>query len=180
MLSFSLIPEPMIVPIVRNEEEGWTLPMKEVFAANVPVFTGKFRTPMLSEPIAMDDNANAYHHDIWRMAQQIADQPLWDAQVDQMVWAPRIGWVMYPRMGGQIIRFGEAQNFDLKMNNLFVFYSNTLPHIDLEQYDTLDARFANQICLAVLSQYVPCTIVSRFISITCPLSSIQPRPVHLS
>jgi len=100
---------------------------------------------MLTEPIAMDDKANAYHHDIWRMAQQIADQPLWDAQVDQMVWAPRIGWVMYPRMGGQIIRFGEAQNFDLKMNNLFVFYSNTLPHIDLEQYDTLDARFANQI-----------------------------------
>lgn len=127
------------------DEEGWTLPMKDGFAADVPVFTGQFRTPILSEPIALDDKATAYHHDIWRMAQHIASQPLWDAQVDQMVWAPRVGWVMYPRMGGQVIRFGDAQNFNLKMNNLFVFYSNTLPHIDLEQYDTLDARFANQI-----------------------------------
>ncbi len=127
------------------DQEGWTLPMKEGFAADVPIFTGKFRTPILSGRIGEDDRANAFHHDILQMAKVIAQQPLWDAQVDQMYWAPRVGWVMYPRMGSQVIRFGEAMNFDKKMNNLFVFYSNTLPHIDLEKYDTLDARFINQI-----------------------------------
>ncbi|MEN9948985.1 MAG: hypothetical protein RL106_1808 [Bacteroidota bacterium] len=127
------------------DEEGWTLPMKEGFAADVPVFTGNFRTPILTERISSDERANAYHVDIWNMAKAIAKEPLWDAQVDQMYWAPRVGWVMYPRMGNQVIRFGEAMNFEKKMNNLFVFYSNTLPHIDLEQYDTLDARFVNQI-----------------------------------
>ncbi len=127
------------------DHEGWTLPMKEGFAADVPIFMGRFRTPMLTDPIGMDKKANYFHQDILDMAKAIAENPLWDAQTDQMVWSPRVGWVMYPRMGSQVIRFGEAMDFKRKMHNLFVFYSNTLPHIDIEQYDTLDARFANQI-----------------------------------
>ena len=31
------------------------------------------------------------------------------------------------------------------MENLFVFYSKAMPHVDLDSYDTLDTRFINQI-----------------------------------
>ena len=127
------------------DEEGALLPLKKGALADVPIFLGDFRAPLLSEDIFKDDQANAFHQSIYWMAKSIQSHPLWNSQIDQVYWKGPVGWRIIPRMGNQEIWIGDNQNFDIKMKNLFVFYSKTLPKIDLDQYEVLDARFINQI-----------------------------------
>jgi cell division protein FtsQ len=125
--------------------EGALLPMKKGALADVPIFLGEFRAPLLPEDIFHDEQSNSFHHSIFWMAKAIASHPLWNAQIDQVYWKGPVGWHIIPRMGNQEIWIGDSQNFEIKMKNLFVFYSKTLPKIDLDQYEVLDARFINQI-----------------------------------
>ncbi len=127
------------------DAEGQLLPIKKGALADVPIFLGDFRTPLLSEDIFKDDEANAFHQSVYWMAQSIQSHPLWNAQIDQVYWKGPIGWRIIPRMGNQEIWIGDSKDFEIKMKNLFVFYGKTLPHLDLDQYEVLDARFINQI-----------------------------------
>jgi cell division protein FtsQ len=127
------------------DEEGALLPLKKGALADVPIFLGDFSASILPEDIFHDEQANAFHQSIYWMAKSIQTHPLWNAQIDQVYWEGPVGWRIVPRMGNQEIWIGDSQNFDIKMKNLFVFYSKTLPKIDLDQYEVLDARFINQI-----------------------------------
>ncbi len=127
------------------DHEGSLLPMKKGSLADVPIFLGDFRAPLLSENVFKDDHSNAFHQSVYWMAKSIQTHPLWNAQIDQIYWKGPVGWRIVPRMGDQEIWIGDSQDFDIKMKNLFVFYSKTLPKIDLDQYGVLDARFTNQI-----------------------------------
>lgn len=127
------------------DHEGAVLPMKKGALADVPIFLGDFRTPLLTDGVFVDDLSNAFHQSVYWMAKSIQMHPLWNAQIDQVYWQSPIGWRIIPRMGSQEIWIGDSENFDIKMKNLFVFYAKTLPKIDLDQYEVLDARFINQI-----------------------------------
>jgi cell division protein FtsQ len=125
--------------------DGYVMPLKDGFSADVPLFVGAFRAPMLTQSIDQDKKATQHQKDIWEMAKIIVQNETWDAQVDHMNWSERYGWVMTPRVGRNVIRMDGPAHFKRKMENLFVFYSKVMPHVDLDGYDTLDARFINQI-----------------------------------
>ncbi len=127
------------------DENGFVMPLKDGFSADVPFFVGAFRAPMLTQSIAMDSKASDHQREILAFSKVIAENQTWMAQVDHFYWLARHGWVMIPRVGRNIIRFENPKFFKKKMENLFVFYSKAMPHIDLDSYDTLDTRFINQI-----------------------------------
>ena len=127
------------------DEEGFLMPLKEGYSADVPLFVGQFRCPMLTQSVLTDGKATSEQKDILNMALVIKENETWDAQVDHLVYSDSKGWMMIPRVGRNIIRIDKTENFKKKMENLFVFYSKVMPHVDLDLYDTLDARFINQI-----------------------------------
>jgi cell division protein FtsQ len=125
--------------------DGYVMPLKEGFSADVPLFVGGFRAPMLTQPIDQDEKSTLHQKEIWEMAKVIAQNETWDAQVDHFFWSRQFGWVMTPRVGRNVVRMDSPAHFKKKMENLFVFYSRAMPHVDLDGFDTLDARFINQI-----------------------------------
>jgi cell division protein FtsQ len=127
------------------DEEGYVMPLKDFFVSDLPVFVGAFRAPMLTESVLQDKMATAQQKEILEMAQIIQESEVWNAQVDHFYFSAKNGWMMIPRVGKNVIRIETAKDFKKKMENLFVFYSKAVPHIDLDSYDTLDTRFINQI-----------------------------------
>jgi len=127
------------------DESGFVMPLKDGFSADVPFFVGAFRAPMLTQSITEDGKASEQQKEILEFSQVIAENDTWNAQVDHFYWNAKHAWVMIPRVGRNIIRFENPKFFKKKMENLFVFYSKAMPHVDLDSYDTLDTRFINQI-----------------------------------
>lgn len=127
------------------DEEGYVMPLKEYFVTDLPLFVGEFRAPVLTEKVGQDKLTTVQQKEILEMAQIIQESEVWNAQVDHFYFSARKGWMLIPRVGRNVIRIETANHFKKKMENLFVFYSKAVPHIDLDSYDTLDTRFINQI-----------------------------------
>jgi len=127
------------------DQEGFVMPLKDGYSADVPFFVGLFRSPMLSQDIEHDEKANVHQKEILEMARIISENETWNAQADHFYWSQKHRWVMIPRVGKNVVWLDSPQNFKKKLENLFVFYSKAMPHVDLDSYDTLDTRFINQI-----------------------------------
>jgi large subunit ribosomal protein L30 len=54
--------------------DGYVMPLKDGFSADVPLFVGAFRAPMLTQSIDQDKKATQHQKDIWEMAKIIVQQ----------------------------------------------------------------------------------------------------------
>ena len=58
--------------------------------------------------------------------------PFWMAQIDQVDITPTDTFELIPKLGNQVIRFGNADNYEEKFNKLLAFYKQVQTKIRLE------------------------------------------------
>ncbi len=52
---------------------------------------------------------------------------------------------IYPELGNFVIDFGSMENYQTKMQNLWLFYKNVLPKVGWNYYEKIVLKYNNQI-----------------------------------
>jgi len=116
------------------------LPLSDKFSPRLPVFTD---FPTDSNVLSKEDSNLI--KDIKALSEFINDSPFWMAQIDQIDITPGRTFDLIPKLGDQIIHFGNGQNHLEKFNNLLCFYKQVLTKIGWTHYSSISVQFKGQI-----------------------------------
>ncbi|HEV2832150.1 MAG TPA: hypothetical protein VGW31_09245 [Hanamia sp.] len=116
------------------------LPLSDKFSARLPVFTN-FPTDV----IILTRQDSVLLKGIKLMSEYIGNDPFWMAQIEQIDITPSRNFELIPKLGSQVIRFGNADNYKEKFNKLLAFYKQVQTKTGWTRYSILDLQFKGQI-----------------------------------
>ncbi len=116
------------------------LPLSDKFSARLPVFTS-FPTDV----IVLSRQDSNLVRDIRTLGEFFAANAFWMAQIDQVDILPDRTFDLIPKLGNQVIHFGNAENYLEKFNNLLCFYKQVSSKKGWSQYSSLDVQFKGQV-----------------------------------
>ena len=116
------------------------LPLSDKFSARLPVFTGfPSNRNILSLP---DSNLLA---DIKMISLMIQKDSFLMAMIDQVDITPSRNFEMIPKMGNQVIVFGDALDAADKFRKLKLFYKEIMARAGWNRYSVIDVQYMNQV-----------------------------------
>lgn len=121
------------------DERGKRMPLSPNYTARVPVVTmnGSSTYSRLSE----GKEKECLH----ALLEEIEEDPFWRDQVQELHFEENGEFVLYPLVGGHLVRFGPLEGAQEKLKKLRTFYRKASEHTSLARYDTLDLRFGDQV-----------------------------------
>jgi cell division protein FtsQ len=141
------------IPVVRImtsssscylDEAGIAFPVSERYSCNLPLVTGKIKLPangkMLSD--------SAFAHNLLAFANFVANNPFWNAQIQQIDVDENKNVEFVVCSDNHLIRFGQLNGYEEKLDNLFVYYKKLNPYYkgaNESPFKILDLRFDKQI-----------------------------------
>lgn len=114
------------------------LPLSEQYTQYELLFTN---VPVLKN----DSSDSLFKIKMIKLARYIKQDSFWLAQCAQIVVNAQREFEIIPVLGTHRILIGNAENIDEQLENVFVFYKNILNKVGWNTYESLDARFKNQI-----------------------------------
>ncbi|MEH3115435.1 cell division protein FtsQ [Pedobacter terrae] len=124
------------------DNDGLKMPISSNFTANVLVATGHITEVFGSK---IDTLHTKLARDLYKTAQFIKKDTLWDSQIEQVVVDQKNDIELIPRVGNQRIILGNADSLEKKMNNLLLFYKKAMPQVGWDTYRTINIKYTNQI-----------------------------------
>jgi cell division protein FtsQ len=116
------------------------LPLSDKFSARLPVFTS-FPT----EVKVLKKQDSVLLNEVKNLSEYINAHPFWMAQIDQIDITTAASFEMIPKLGNQVIRFGNADNCAQKFNKLLAFYEKVQTKLGWNKYSVLDVQFKDQV-----------------------------------
>ncbi|ARS38519.1 cell division protein FtsQ [Sphingobacteriaceae bacterium GW460-11-11-14-LB5] len=124
------------------DNDGLKMPISSNFTANVLVATGHITEVFGSR---VDTLHTQLARDLYKTAQYIKKDTLWDSQIEQIVVDQKNDIELIPRVGNQRIVLGNADSLEKKMKNLLLFYKKAMPQVGWDTYKTINIKYTNQI-----------------------------------
>ena len=120
------------------------LPLSEKFSARLPVFTGFTGTAA-----ALSKADSFLLCDIKNLSSKIMADSFLMAMIEQTEITERRTFVMTPKVGTQLIIFGDASDADAKFKRLKLFYRNVIAKAGWNRYNTINLQYKDQVVAAV-------------------------------
>jgi cell division protein FtsQ len=124
------------------DEHGLKMPLSENFTAPVLAVNG-YIDEMFANKV--DSLHTALAKDIFKTADFIRTDSLWDAQIAQLYINQDHEIELVPRVGNQRILLGNADSLATKFANLKVFYKQALPLVGWDAYKLINIKYINQV-----------------------------------
>ncbi len=116
------------------------LPLSEKFSARLPVFTSfPSETKVLSKA---DSNLL---NDIKKISIRIQSDSFLMAMIDQVDITAQRNFELIPKLGGQVIVFGNATDLDGKFDKLLQFYKKVIMKMGWSRYSIINLQYKNQV-----------------------------------
>ena len=116
------------------------LPLSDKFSARLPVFTG-----FPSDKGILSKLDSALLKDILAVSIAIQKDTFRTAIIDQVDITSHRDFEMVPKIGNNIIVFGDATNLDEKFNKLKLFYQQVMVKAGWNKYSTINVQYSGQI-----------------------------------
>lgn len=116
------------------------LPLSDKYSPRLPVFTS-----FPSDAIVLSKKDSGLLKQIRDVAQYISQDRFWMAQIEQTDINADREFEMVPKIGNQIIYFGDGNNYEQKFLNLLTFYKKVAPSIGWNTYAALNLKYSNQV-----------------------------------
>ena len=116
------------------------LPLSDKFSPRLPVFSD-FPT----DAIVLSKQDSNLTKDVRTLSQFINANPFWMAQIDQVDISKNRTFDLIPKLGNQVIHFGNADNCQQKFSNLLCFYKQVLTKLGWAHYSAIDVQFKGQV-----------------------------------
>jgi len=124
------------------DQDGLKIPLSANFTARVIAANG-----YIDE--AFGNKVDTLHSDIAKQLFKTADfinrDSLWSAQIAQIYVNQDHEIELVPRVGNNRILLGNADDLQIKFNNLLVFYRQAIPQVGWDRYKIINIKFANQV-----------------------------------
>ncbi|WP_190295135.1 cell division protein FtsQ/DivIB [Mucilaginibacter rubeus] len=124
------------------DQHGLKIPLSSNFTARVLVANG-FIDELFTNRV--DSLHTRLAKDLFRAADYIRKDSLWDAQIAQMYVNNEREIELIPRVGNQRILIGNADSLNVKLNNLQAFYKQVLPKVGWNTYKVINVKYTNQV-----------------------------------
>ena len=121
------------------------LPLSKTHSARLPVFTN---FPSALDVLSKSDSVLL--NNIKDMSLYIQNDPFLMGMIDQVDITASNKFELTPKLGDQIILFGDATNIDKKFNKLKLFYKNVISVKGWKKYSKINLEFENQIVASIL------------------------------
>ena len=116
------------------------LPLSEKFSARLPVFTHFPSDKML----LLKEDSNLLQ-DIKRISLAIQKDSFLMAMIDQVDITSQRNFEMIPKLGNQLIVFGNASDIEEKFNKLQLFYKEVMGKTGWNNYSVINLQYKNQV-----------------------------------
>jgi len=117
-----------------------TMPLSDERSARVPMFTSfPSDKKVLSKPDSL------VMQDVKHIAQYINNDSFLTAQVAQIEITRQRTYEIFPVLGDQVIKIGDADNLEEKFGKLKLFYKQVWAITGFEKYETIDVQYKDQV-----------------------------------
>lgn len=123
---------------------GRKIPLSDKQSARVPVFTG------FPERKKLNAADSILLNNIRSIANLVNNDAFWMSQVAQIDITPERNFEMVPLVGNHLVRLGNGENMQQKLNRLFIFYRQVLSKTGFDKYKVIDVQYKGQV---VASRY---------------------------
>jgi cell division protein FtsQ len=118
------------------------MPVSDKYASRVVLISG----PFVRQFIRLDNIRNHDNGDeLMFMLKKISEDEFWRAQITQLDIDRKGRIFILPQIGSQTIEFGTAENLDVKLKKLKLFYKEILPQMGWNKYKRVSLEFEGQI-----------------------------------
>ena len=117
------------------------LPLSDKFSARLPVFTG---FPHSSNK-AMKAADSSLLRSVLVISEQLQADSFLMAMVDQVDITPQRSFEMIPKIGNQLIVFGDATDAAEKFSKLKLFYKKVISTTGWNRYSVINLQYKNQV-----------------------------------
>ena len=116
------------------------LPLSDKTSARVPVFSD-----FPSHTMIVTKADSNLLKDIKNVSSYILNDPFWMAQIDQVDITRENTFEMIPKVGNQIIVFGNADNYQEKFDHLLTFYKQIATKVGWNKYSKINVQYKDQV-----------------------------------
>jgi len=116
------------------------LPLSEKFSARLPLFTG---FPADATILSKEDSILLGN--IKKVSLLIQQSDFLAAMIDQIDITPQRYFEMIPKIGNQLILFGDGVDAEQKLEKLQLFYKNIMPKAGWQRYSIINLQFNGQV-----------------------------------
>ncbi len=120
------------------------LPLSNKFSARLPIVTS-----YVSENKVASKADSALLNDIKNISIKIAADTFLMAMIEQIDILPNRTFEMTPKIGKQVIIFGDATDIDLKLSKLKMFYKNIMTLSGWNKYSKINLQYKNQVVASI-------------------------------
>jgi cell division protein FtsQ len=124
------------------DSAGRRIPLSDKHSAKVPVFTG------FPEKTKLASKDSTLLNGIRLTANFISSDPFWSAQVAQVDITSGYTFEMIPVVGNHVVKLGDGNNMERKLNRLMVFYRQVLRQTGFDKYKMIDVQYAGQVVVS--------------------------------
>lgn len=129
-------------PDAYISEDGTIMPTSEKFTARVVLISGSYvKNFMALENIRQHEDGE----ELMEMLYTIGQDDFWRAQIAQLDMDSKGRINIIPQVGGQTIEFGRAEDLNIKLKKLKIFYKEILPQMGWNKYKRVSLEYAGQI-----------------------------------
>ena len=122
------------------DSSNMMLPLSEKFSARVPVFTN-----FPSETIVLLKADSNLLNDIKKISIQIQADSFLMAMIDQVDITAQRSFEMIPKLGNQVIVFGDGSDITEKFKKLQLFYKKVIMKMGWNRYSLINLQYKNQV-----------------------------------
>lgn len=133
------------------DDKGYIMKLSGNYTSRVIIANGHIRAaiPEQSKISVLEVEKNRGNKyllaDLYKLARYIADDDFWNAQVQQIYVNSSGDFELIPRVGAQVILFGDYSDCEAKFTNLMSLYKNGLPAVGWNKYETINLKYKGQI-----------------------------------
>jgi cell division protein FtsQ len=121
------------------DSSGARMPLLDKMSIRVPVVTN------FTSARRFDAADSALLQQTKNIVQFIYGNEFWNAQVGQIDITPDRRFELIPVVGDHIIKLGDGENIEEKLNRLYVFYKQVMSKVGFNKYAALDIEFKGQV-----------------------------------
>ncbi len=116
------------------------LPLSDKFSARLPVFTG-----FPSDKIVLSAADSSLLNDVKNISLAIQKDSFVMAMIDQVDITAQQNFEMIPKIGNQLIEFGNGNDVEGKFNRLQLFYKQVMVKAGWNKYSVINVQYKNQV-----------------------------------
>jgi cell division protein FtsQ len=121
------------------DSSGARMPLLDKMSIRVPVVTG------FTSARKLNTTDSALLQQTKQVVQFIYNNEFWNAQVGQIDITTEKKFELIPLIGDHIIKLGDGEDVETKLNKLYVFYKQVMSKAGFNKYAALDIQFQGQV-----------------------------------